>query len=135
MRKLVLFVGVVISLATNVSPLRAGVIPSWENRSKSLGFYPLSNEISLYKNVDDAGVDRGTTVQFVLINAFRVLTDFRFEFTADYNLDYTPGLDDDHYVELSLVKPVTSLFSLNYQRVLSTFDSNSVNQFGLRLSF
>ncbi len=135
MRKLVLFVGVVASLTTLGASPRAGMVPSWENSSRSLGFFPLSNEVSFYKNVDDAGEDRGATLQFVLINGFRVFTDFRFEFTADYNFEYTPGMDSDHYVELSLVKPVNGFFVLNYQRVLSTFDPKPVNQFGLRLVF
>ena len=134
MRKLVLFVCVAASAALSL-PVYAGIIPSWENPSRSLGFYPLSNELSLYKNVDDAGADRGATLQLIMINNFRLLTDFRFEFTADYNFDYAPGLSNDHYVELSLVKPVTGFFALNYQRVISTFEPESVNQFGIRLVF
>jgi len=70
-----------------------------------------------------------------LINSFRFYTTFNFEFTADYNFDMTPGLSDDHYVELSLVKPISSILSLNIQRVISTLESEPINQFGIRLSF
>ena len=90
----------------------------------------------VFKNhVDDAGEDRGETLQIVMINSFKMWTTFNFEFTADYNYDLTPGLDKDHYVELSLVKPITPMFSINVQRVISTFEPESVNQFGFRLSF
>jgi len=134
MRKLVLLVCTVAAVLA-APALSAGVIPSWEAPSGDFAFYPISNEVSFYKNVDDAGVDRGETLQLVMINSFKLWTTFHFEFTADYNFDLTPGLDDDHYVELSLVKPVTGMLSLNYQRVISTFEPEPVNQFGLRLSF
>jgi hypothetical protein len=133
MRKLVLLVGILALMVP--SAVSAGLIPTVESPSGNLGFYPITNEISLYKNYDDTGEDRGQTLQFVLINTVRVWTTFNIEFTADYNFDYTPGLDRDHYVELSLVKPVTPLLSLNYQRVISSFEDSSINQFGLRLSF
>jgi hypothetical protein len=123
------------AIAFSAPVSRAQLIPSWESPSGNLGFYPVSNEISFYKNYDDSGDDRGTTLQFVMINAFRVFTDFSFEFTADYNFDLTPGLERDHYVELSLVKPVAGIFSVNYQRVISSFEPESVNQFGVRVSF
>lgn len=133
MRKLVLLVCMLLlSLA---APASAGVIPSWESPSGQFGFYPITNEVSLFKNFDDSGKDRGRTVQFVMINSFKLITSFNFEFTADYNFDLTPGLDRDHYVELSLVKPITSLVSLNVQRVISTFEPESVNQVGVRLTF
>jgi hypothetical protein len=119
----------------NVTECRAGMIPSWESPSGKLGFYPISNELSFYKNIDDAGEDRGETLQIVSINSFKLLTTFNFEFTGDFNFDYTPGLDDDHYIELSIVKPVTDMVSLNIQRVISTFESEPVNQFGIRLVF
>jgi len=89
----------------------------------------------VYANVDDSGANRGHTLQLVLINSFKVLTSFTIEFTADYNYDLTPGLKEDHYVELSFVKPVTSFVSVNYQRVISTFEPESINQFGVRLVF
>ncbi len=137
MRKLVLLVCTVAAacLCAPHSDAASGLIPTWEAPSGKFGFYPISNEISVYKNVDDAGVDRGGTVQFVMINSFKLLTTFNFEFTADYNFSYTPGLKRDHYVELSLVKAVTPLVSLNYQRVISTFEPEEINQFGLRFSF
>lgn len=137
MRKLVLLVCVLaLCFFTSGSVLaQAGLIPSWEDGSRRFGFYPISNEVSFYSNIDDSGANRGHTLQFVLINSIRVLIEFTFEFTADYNYDLTPGLDKDHYVELSLVKRVTPLFSVNYQRVISTFEPEPVNQFGVRLAF
>ena len=135
MRKLVLLVCVGISCLLGTTQLHAGMIPSWESPSGTFGFYPISNEISIFKNYDDSGKDRGTTVQFVIINSFKFFTNFNFEFTADYNFDMAPGLNNDHYVELSLVKPVTNFVSLNYQRVISTFEPESVNQFGIRFVF
>ena len=134
MRKLVSLVCVVATLLTTGSVV-AGVIPSWESKTKTIGFYPISNQVSLYQNYDDSGEDRGRTLQVIAINNFKLWTDFSFEFTADYNFKLTPGLDRDHYVELSLVKPVTPLVSLNVQRVISTFESESINQFGVRLVF
>jgi len=130
MRKLVLLVCMLAA-----SQCQAGMIPSWESPSGNLGFYPISNEVSFYKNVDDAGADRGETLQIISINSFKIWTSFNFEFTGDFNFDYTPGLNDDRYIELSLVKPVTSFVSLNVQRVISTFEPEPVNQFGVRLVF
>jgi len=137
MRKLVLLVCMASSLAVlgPNSGVRAGLIPSWEAPSGKIGFYPISNELSYYKNYDDAGEDRGQTLQIVSINSFRLWTTFNFEFTGDFNFDFTPGLNDDHYIELSIVKPVTSFVSLNVQRVISTFEPDPVNQFGIRLVF
>lgn len=137
MRKLVLLV--CMSAASgcfiDATYCQAGIIPSWEAPSGKLGFYPISNEVSFYRNVDDAGVDRGETLQIVSINSFKLWTSFNFEFTGDFNFDYTPGLEDDHYIELSIVKPITSIVSLNVQRVISTFEPEPVNQFGVRLVF
>ena len=135
MRKLILLVGMATAIICIAPASQAQLIPSWETDSGNLGFYPISNEISYFKNYDDTGEDRGTTLQFVMINGFRVFTDFTFEFTADYNFDLTPGLNRDHYVELSVVKPVYSIVSINYQRVISSFEPQSVNQFGLRVRF
>ncbi len=135
MRKLILLVCVAFLTSFLPPTGNAQLIPTLETDSGNLGFYPISNEVSFYKNIDDAGEDRGSTLQFVMINAFRVYTDFTFEFTADYNFDLTPGLNRDHYVELSLVKPVYKMVSLNYQRVISSFEPESVNQFGIRLRF
>ncbi|MDX9857849.1 MAG: hypothetical protein RBT76_08675 [candidate division Zixibacteria bacterium] len=137
MRKLVLLVCMsALSLFfVRSASAQSGLIPSWEDSSKRFGFQPISNELSVYANVDDSGANRGHTLQLVLINSFKVLTSFTIEFTADYNYDLTPGLDEDHYVELSFVKPVTSFVSVNYQRVISTFEPESINQFGVRLVF
>jgi hypothetical protein len=134
MRKLVLLVSMVAVWLAAAPVSSAGVIPSWQNDSGKLGFSPISNEISLYQNYDDSGVDRGRTLQIVAINSITLLTSFKIEFTADYNFDMSTGLDRDHYVELSLVKPITAAFSLNVQRIISTFESRPVNQFGVRLS-
>ena len=137
MRKLVLLVCMLAAVGcfTSVGQCEGGVLPSWESPSGKLGFYPISNEISFYKNVDDAGADRGETLQIISINSFKLFTSFNFEFTGDFNFDYTPGLNDDHYIELSIVKPVTDFVSINVQRVISTFESESINQFGVRLVF
>ncbi|MBD3404257.1 hypothetical protein GF420_15310 [candidate division GN15 bacterium] len=137
MRKLVLLVCMLAlsGIATQPAQAQAGLIPSWEDDSNRFGFYPISNELSFFRNFDDAGDNRGHTVQLVLINSFKVFTTFTFEFTADYNYDLTPGLDNDHYVELSLVKPITPLVSVNYQRVISTFEAEGINQVGVRLVF
>ena len=145
MRKLVLLVCIGTTLwFLQITPVGAGVIPSWECPSGKLGFYPISNELSIYQNYDDAGENRGQTLQIVSINSFKLFTSFNFEFTADYNWKYSYvdpfdlsfGMNNhDYYVELSIVKPVTSLVSLNVQRVISTFESESINQFGVRLTF
>lgn len=133
MRKLVLLV-CVFTLAVTSTAL-SGVIPSWESPSGKVGFYPIVNELSIYKNIDDDGEDRGTTFQIISINSIKLLTDFNFEFTGDFNYGFTPEHDNDHYIELSIVKPFGSMFSLNVQRIISTFESKPVNQFGFRLSF
>ncbi len=135
MRKLVSLVSVVIATLVATVDLSAGVIPTWESKSKKIGFYPISNQVSLYQNYDDSGDNRGRTLQLIVINGFKLWTDFSFEYTADYNFKFTPGLNRDHYVELSLVKPITPLISLNVQRVISSFEPESVNQFGVRLVF
>ncbi|UCD94241.1 MAG: hypothetical protein JSU69_10835 [Candidatus Zixiibacteriota bacterium] len=95
---------------------------------------PITNEVSLYKNVDDDGDERGQTVQIISINTFKVWTDFNVEFTADFNWDMS-YLKRDHYIELSIVKPLVPRVSLNYQRIFSSFEDKPVNQFGLRFSF
>jgi hypothetical protein len=135
MRQLVLLVCVVAPLLLSTGALAGDIIPSYQSSSRQIGFYPISNEVSFYKNYDDSGEDRGQTLQIVSINSFRLWTEFNFEFTADYNFDLTPGLKRDHYVELSLVKPVTGFVSLNVQRVISTFEQEPVNQFGVRVVF
>lgn len=137
MRKLILLIGIIaiMSLMSETAVQAGGIIPTLESPGGSVGFYPISNELSFFKNVDDAGKNRGQTLQIISINSFKLLTTFTFEFTADYNFDMTPGLNRDHYVELSLVKSVTPFVSLNYQRVISSFEPESINQFGFRLVF
>jgi len=144
MRKLVLLVSVATTLLLFFSLARGGSIPSWEAPSGKLGFFPISNEISFYKNYDDACEDRGQTMQIVSINSFKILTTFNFEFTGDFNWRYSYidptnislGKNNyDYYLELSIVKPLTSFFSLNVQRIIATFEEESINQYGFRLSF
>lgn len=107
-------------------------LPSYEG--KVFGIKPLSNEVSFYRNLDDSGNDRGTTVQVVAINSINIFTQFNIEFTADFNWDMS-YLEHDHYMELSLVKAIGGGVSFNYQRVISKFEDKPINQFGLRLSF
>lgn len=101
---------------------------------KVFSLIPITNEISFYKNVDDAGNDRGQTLQIIAINNFKLLTEFTFEFTADFNWRMS-NKKEDHYIELSLVKPVYGILSINYQRIFATFEDKPINQFGIRLSF
>lgn len=112
--------------------VNAYALPSYEG--KVFGIRPLSNEVSFYRNLDDSGNDRGTTVQVIAINSIKIFTQFNFEFTADFNWDMS-YLEHDHYMELSLVKAIGGGVSLNYQRVISKFEDKPINQFGLRLSF
>ena len=112
--------------------------------SGQFAFHPISNELSIYRNYDDAGNDRGRTLQIVSINSLKLLTSFCFEFTADLNWDFSyanpfdPSAgknNHDYYIELSIVKPLTGALSVNVQRIIATFEAESINQVGLRLSF
>jgi hypothetical protein len=116
----------------------ARALPPIEGRV--FGITPLVNEVSFYKNVDDHGIDRGLTLQVISINSFKAGTDFTFEFTGDFNFDMAYDFDgsfmsNDHYIELSLVKKVYGIISVNYQRIYATFEDTPINQFGVRLSF
>ncbi len=95
---------------------------------------PFTNEVSYFKNIDDLGHSRGTTLQVISINGFNIGTDFIFEFTGDFNWDLDLYEDYDYYLELSIVKPVYKKLSVNYQRVYGTFYAEPINQFGLRIS-
>jgi hypothetical protein len=95
---------------------------------------PFTNEVSFFKNMDDLGRSRGTTLQVISINGFKFGTDFVFEFTGDFNWELDLYEDYDYYIELSLVKPVYKAFSVNYQRIYGTFYDEPVNQFGIRFS-
>lgn len=95
---------------------------------------PFTNEISYFKNIDDLGNSRGTTLQVISINGFNIGTDFVFEFTGDFNWNLDLYEDYDYYMELSIVKPVYKKLSVNYQRVYSTFYAEPINQFGIRIS-
>lgn len=144
MRQLVMLVCMagIISLLLVSSP-DCGMVPSWRSPGGHLGLTPLVNELSLYKNYDDAGQDRGQTLQIIAINSIRIFTTFNFEFTGDFNwrysyvdpFDHSLGKNrHDYYLELSLVKPVTSVLSVNFQRIHTTFENKPINQFGFRLS-
>jgi hypothetical protein len=144
MRKLVLLVCIGALPLFFAATASGGIIPSWEAPSGKFGFYPISNELSVYQNYDDAGKDRGRTLQIVSINSLKLLTNFSFEFTADYNWDYSfadpfdPSLgknNHDYYIELSIVKPLIGIVSFNVQRIIATFEAESINQVGVRLSF
>ncbi len=144
MRKLVMLVGMAGTVMCLYQTVSSGaLLPSVESASGNLGFYPLSNEISVYQNYDDRGTDRGRTLQVIAINSFKVFTSFTFEFTGDFNwrYSYVDPLNlslgkngSDYYYELSLVKPLTTGLSLNVQRIVSTFESDPINQFGIRIS-
>lgn len=95
---------------------------------------PITNEISLFRNIEDRGGFRGTTLQIISINQFDIGTDFIIEFTGDFNWDLDLYEDRDYYIELSIVKPIFRSLSLNYQRIYGTFAAGPVNQFGLRVS-
>ncbi|MCX6825895.1 MAG: hypothetical protein NTV06_01310 [candidate division Zixibacteria bacterium] len=82
-------------LAIAVFPCDISAMPTFNG--KHLGFYPITNEISCYTNIDDTRRNRGQTLQIVSLNTF--------EFTADLNWDMS-CLRRDHYMELSLVKSV-----------------------------
>ena len=124
-----------VSLAVAVmlltpSPILA--LPQFEG--KVFGLQPINNEVSFYRNVDDSGTDRGETLQIIAINTLKIFTRFNFEFTGDFNWDMS-YFNHDHYIELSLVKPIGHQISLNYQRVISSFEDKPINQFGLRITF
>ncbi len=95
---------------------------------------PITNEISLFRNMEDRGDFRGTTLQIISINQFDIGTDFIIEFTGDFNWNLDLYEDNDYYIELSIVKPIFRSLSVNYQRIYGTFAAGPVNQFGLRLS-
>ncbi|SYZ74654.1 exported hypothetical protein [Candidatus Zixiibacteriota bacterium] len=122
----------VILMSFALFAVNTSALPTFNG--KRIGFYPITNEVSFYQNVDDPGRDRGQTLQVVSINTFKLLTRFNFEFTADFNWGFS-YLPRDHYMELSLVKEFVPRLSLNYQRIISSFEEKSINQFGLRISF
>ncbi len=95
---------------------------------------PITNEISLFRNMEDQGGFRGTTLQVISINQFNIGTDFIIEFTGDFNWNLDLYEDHDYYIELSIVKPIFRSLSVNYQRIYGTFAAGPINQFGLRLS-
>jgi hypothetical protein len=97
------------------------------------GLTPLSNNVSLFKNFDDYGADRGTTIQFLLMNEIRLLTPLHIGASVDFNYNYMPGMSHDYYAEIFVIKPLTRRFGIYYTRVESSFGCG-VNQVGFRLS-
>jgi hypothetical protein len=95
---------------------------------------PLANNISYYRNIDDNRRYRGSTLQVISINEFRIGTNFIIEFTGDFNWDLDLVQDRDYYIELSLVKPIIRGVAFNYQRIYGTFACGPINQFGVRVS-
>ncbi len=134
MRIFLLFLSAMVLLSTDPAAGGDGISPADQADPCDPLVIPISNEVSFYKNVDDDGVDRGTTLQIISINQFNLGTDFIIEFTGDFNWDLDFYEDHDYYIELSLVKPVYKSLSVNYQRIYGTFASGPINQIGLRLS-
>ena len=126
-KRLTLVFGLMVVFAVT-----ANALPSVEGQV--FGIYPMSNEVSFYKNVDDDGDNRGWTMQIVSINGFKAATDFSFEFTGDFNWDMSSE-NYDYYIELSLVKPIKWGLSVNVQRIEATFEDRGINQIGVRFSF
>jgi hypothetical protein len=95
---------------------------------------PLANNLTYYRNIDDNRRYRGSTLQVISINEFRIGTNFIIEFTGDFNWDLDLVQDRDYYIELSLVKPIIRGVAFNYQRIYGTFACGPINQFGVRVS-
>lgn len=116
--------------------LAAGGLSSAQNSTTAPLITPYTNEISFYRNVDDNGTGRGRTLQIISINALHLGTDFVFEFTSDFNWGLTtvPDKNYDHYMELSVVKPVYKSLSVNFQRIYNTYEEKPINQIGIRLA-
>lgn len=102
---------------------------------KAVGFRPLVNDVSLYKNVLDSGVSAGNTLQIVSINQVKLKWWFQVEFTADFNRHLNPGYATDYYLEAGVLKYVLGKVGVNYQRIHGTFVGKPVNQVGIRYSF
>ncbi|MCR4437913.1 MAG: hypothetical protein QHJ34_02570 [bacterium] len=102
---------------------------------KLVGFCPLVNDVSLYKNAFDSGASAGNTLQIVSINQVKLKWWFQVEFTADFNRHLTPGYATDYYLEAGVLKYVVGKVAVNYQRVHGTFVGKPVNQVGIRYSF
>ncbi len=100
----------------------------------NIGFTKLVNEVSFYQNTDGEFNGLGRTLQIISINSFKLFTDFTFEFTGDFNWEMDTYENYDYYIELSIVKPIYKMLSLNYQQIHSTFWECTVHQFGIRLS-
>lgn len=128
----IIWFGLILLLATSVTAAQDQPAPQPSGLRKLVT--PISNEISYYANVDDGGNSRGTTLQIISINEFKIGTNFIFEFTGDFNWDKEEYDDYNYYLELSLVKPVYKSLSVNYQRIYGTFVYRPINQFGLRIS-
>ncbi len=93
------------------------------------GFRPISNEISLFKNIDDFGDWKGYTTQFVSIN---LVYSIPLTIVVDHNFD--PSTKSDYYSEIGFGIPVYKKLSVSCQRVTGTF-IDSYNQIGLSFKF
>jgi hypothetical protein len=115
--------------------LSANAAPGFTAKlSDDIGFTKLVNEVSFYRNTDNEFNERGFTLQIISINSFRFFTDFNFEFTGDFNWELDLYEEYDYYLELSVVKPVYKMLSVNYQQIHGSFVSGTIHQFGVRLS-
>ncbi len=104
-------------------------------QDRLIGFQPLVNDISVYKNFLDGGSDAGQTLQIISINQVKLKWWFQFEFTADFNRNLTPGYTSDYYIEAGVLTYVTKKIAVNYQRIYGTFVGKPINQIGMRCSF
>jgi len=94
-----------------------------------LGIVPLSNEVSVYKNIDDDFESRGFTAQFISMN---MIHDFRVGFVLDLN--YDDDFKSDNYWEFGLLVPIKDRLSFSYQRVNGSF-IKPMNQLGFTWRF
>ncbi len=104
------------------------VLMSSIGQANPLGIVHLSNELSLFKNVNDDLDSKGFTAQLVSMN---LIHSVRMGFVLDWNFD---DGNEDNYWELGLTLPIKNQLSFSYQRVNGTFIKPN-NQFGLTWRF
>ena len=97
-------------------------------QANPLGIVHLSNELSIFKNVNDDFDSKGFTAQIVSMN---LIHSVRIGFVLDWNFD---NGHEDNYWELGLTVPLKDRLSFSYQRVNGSF-INPNNQFGLTWRF
>ncbi len=115
--------------------LLAGILFLTFDSSSAQKITPYANSVSVYKNIDDFGHNRGKTLQIISVNGFNLGTRFNLEFNASFNWGLDLVEKHDYFIGISVVKPVYKMFSLNYQRIWGTFIAGKINQVGARLSF